>query len=153
MMAWLTKSVSDLGPKSENVVYNYSRYLAKFHDQTYIQTCFPSCVLILIMTLKLLKLIAQTVKFFIKDFFSKCAQIRSFLRIWSHLLKKSWMEHFIFRTVRRKCFDSVIRSTFVFRVVAILLPGNDVSVTLIRLLHFYLKLASFKIPAQTIFVC
>ena len=79
MMAWLTKSVSDLGPKSENVVYNYSRYLAKFHDQTYIQTCFPSCVLILIMTLKLLKLIAQTVKFFIKDFFSKCTQIRSFL--------------------------------------------------------------------------
>ena len=99
MMAWLTKSVSDLGPKSESVVYNYSRYLAKFHDQTYIQTCFPSCVLILIMTLKLLKLIAQTVKFFIKDFFSKCALIRSFLRIWSHLLKKSLMGNFIFCAV------------------------------------------------------
>ena len=99
MMAWLTKSVSDLGPKSENVVYNYSRYLAKFHDQTYIQTCFPSYVLILIMTLKLLKLIAQTVKFFIKDFFSKCTQIRSFLRIWSHLLKKSLMGNFIFCAV------------------------------------------------------
>ena len=98
-MACLTKSVSDLGPKSENVVYNYSRYLAKFHDQTYIQTCFPSCVLILIMTLKLLKLIAQTVKFFIKDFFSKCALIRSFLRIWSHLLKKSLMGNFIFCAV------------------------------------------------------
>ena len=98
-MAWLTKSVSDLGPKSENIVYNYSRYLAKFHDQTYIQTCFPSCVLILIMTLKLLKLIAQTVKFFIKDFFSKCTQIRSFLRIWSHLLKKSLMGNFIFCAV------------------------------------------------------
>ena len=28
-------------------------------------------------------------KFSIKDFFSKCDQIRSFLRIWSHLLKKS----------------------------------------------------------------
>ena len=27
-------------------------------------------------------------KFLIKDFFSKCDQIRSFLRIWSHLLKK-----------------------------------------------------------------
>ena len=99
MMAWLTKSISDLGPKSESVVYNYSRYLAKFHDQTYTQTCFPSCVLILIMTLNLLKLIAQTMKFFIKDFFSKCAQIRSFLRIWSHLLKKSLMGNFIFCAV------------------------------------------------------
>ena len=35
-------------------------------------------------------------KFSIKDFFSKCAQIRSFLRIWSHLLKKSLMENYIF---------------------------------------------------------
>ena len=31
----------------------------------------------------------------IKDFFSKCDEIRSFLRIWSHLLKKSFMENFI----------------------------------------------------------
>ena len=29
-------------------------------------------------------------------FFSKCEEIRSFLRIWSHLLKKSLMENFIF---------------------------------------------------------
>ena len=35
-------------------------------------------------------------KFSIKDFFSKCNQIRSFLQIWSHLLKKSLMENFIF---------------------------------------------------------
>ena len=34
-------------------------------------------------------------KFSIKGFFSKCNQIRSFLRIWSHLLKKSLMENFI----------------------------------------------------------
>ena len=38
-------------------------------------------------------------KFFIKDFFSKCDQIRSFLRIWSHLLKKYLMENFIFCAV------------------------------------------------------
>ena len=38
-------------------------------------------------------------KFSIKDFFSKCDQIRSFLRIWKHLLKKFWMENFIFRAV------------------------------------------------------
>ena len=35
-------------------------------------------------------------KFSIKDFFLKYDQIRSFLRIWSHLLKKSLMENFIF---------------------------------------------------------
>ena len=38
-------------------------------------------------------------KFSIKDFFSKRDQIRSFLRIWSHLLKKSLMENFIFLAV------------------------------------------------------
>ena len=35
-------------------------------------------------------------KFSIKDFFSKCNQIRSFLWIWSHLLKQSLLESFIF---------------------------------------------------------
>ena len=34
-------------------------------------------------------------KFSFKDFFSKRDQIRSFLRIWSHLLKKSLIENFI----------------------------------------------------------
>ena len=38
-------------------------------------------------------------KISIKDFFSKCDQIRSFLRIWSHLLKKSVMENLVFCAV------------------------------------------------------
>ena len=42
---------------------------------------------------------AQKMKFSIKDFFSKCDQIRSFLRIWSHSLKKSLMGNFIFCAV------------------------------------------------------
>ena len=42
---------------------------------------------------------AQKMKFSIKDFFRKRDQIRSFLRIWSHLLKKSLMENFIFYAV------------------------------------------------------
>ena len=42
---------------------------------------------------------AQKMNLSIKDFFSKCDQIRSFLRIWSHLLKKSLMEKFIFCAV------------------------------------------------------
>ena len=39
-------------------------------------------------------------EFSIKDFFSKCNQIRSFLRIWSHLLKKSLMKNFILCAVK-----------------------------------------------------
>ena len=38
-------------------------------------------------------------KFSIKNFFSKCDQIRSFLQTWSHLLKKSLMENFTFCAV------------------------------------------------------
>ena len=47
-------------------------------------------------------------KFSIKDFFSKCDQIRRGLRIWSHLLKKSLMKNLIFCAVY---IDSVIRLT------------------------------------------
>ena len=39
-------------------------------------------------------------KVFLSNFFSKCDQIRRFLRIWSHLLKKFLMENFIFCAVR-----------------------------------------------------
>ena len=39
-------------------------------------------------------------KFSSKDFFSKCDQIRCFLHIWLHLLKKSLLENFIFCAVR-----------------------------------------------------
>ena len=42
---------------------------------------------------------AEKLKFSIKDFFSKCDQIRSFQRIWPHLLKKSLMENFDFCAV------------------------------------------------------
>ena len=43
---------------------------------------------------------AQKMKFSIKDFFIECDQIRRQLRIWSHLIKKSLMENFIFCVVR-----------------------------------------------------
>ena len=48
---------------------------------------------------------AQKMQFFIEDFFSKCDQICSFLRIWSHLLKKYLMENFIFYAVIITEFD------------------------------------------------
>ena len=43
-------------------------------------------------------------KFSIKDFFSKCDQIRCFQQILSHLLEKSLMENFIFCAVKFACF-------------------------------------------------
>ena len=42
---------------------------------------------------------AQKMKFFIKGFFSTFDQIPSYFRIWSHLLKESLMENFIFRAM------------------------------------------------------
>ena len=41
----------------------------------------------------------QKMKFSIKNFFGKCDQICNFLQIWSHLMKKSLMENFIFCAV------------------------------------------------------
>ena len=46
---------------------------------------------------------AQKKKFCIKDFFSKCDQIRSLLRIWSHWLKKCSTENFFFVQCERWC--------------------------------------------------
>ena len=51
----------------------------------------------------------------INDFFSQCDQIRSFMRIRSHLLKKSLMENFIFyivKNLRNYQIYKTIRSTF-----------------------------------------
>ena len=49
--------------------------------------------------LKIMKKAAQKLKFSVKDLASTCDQIRSSLRIWSHLLKKSFVENFIFCAV------------------------------------------------------
>ena len=54
-------------------------------------------------------------KLSIKYFFSKCNHIRSFLRIWSHLLKKILIENLIFCAARQpiNCYEIFFRySTF-----------------------------------------
>ena len=43
---------------------------------------------------------AKKMKFSIKDFFSKCTQIRNFLRVRSHLLEKSSIQNFNFCEVQ-----------------------------------------------------
>ena len=65
-----------------NVIYYFSHKLlaAKLH------TC----------GFEVVTLTAQKMKLPSKNCISKCDQIHSFLRIWSHLLKKSLMENLIF---------------------------------------------------------
>ena len=55
---------------------------------------------------------AQKIVFSIKDFFSKCDQSRSFLRIWSHLLNKSLMENTIFCAVKKSAFGNFLIHIF-----------------------------------------
>ena len=50
---------------------------------------------------------AQEMKFSIRDFFSKCDQIGNYLWIWSHLLKKSLIENFIFCAVLLDVFNLI----------------------------------------------
>ena len=52
---------------------------------------------------------ARKIKFFIKDFFSKCGQIRRKLGTWSHLMKKSLMENFTLCAVDSYLFMCKIR--------------------------------------------
>ena len=48
-------------------------------------------------------------KFSVKNFFCKCDQNCSFLRIWSHLLKKSLMRNFIVCAVIRHWISATLR--------------------------------------------
>ena len=57
---------------------------------------------------------AQKMKFSSKDFFSKCDQIRFFLQISSHLLKKPLIENFIFCAVLKLFYITFDSYFFVF---------------------------------------
>ena len=54
----------------------------------------------------------QKMKLSLKNFLSKCDQIRSFLRIWIRLLKKSFMENFIFCAVLLGFFNWIYSYSF-----------------------------------------
>ena len=61
---------------------------------------------------------AQKMTFSIKYFFSKCDQIRSFLRIWSHFLKKSLIENVIFCAVLNAFLKLFFNNCFLWIIVA-----------------------------------
>ena len=70
------------------------------------------------------RITSQKMKFSTKDFFNKCDQIRSFLRIWSHLLRKSFMENFIFCTVNPKHYRPISVLAFVSNVLQRVIDGQ-----------------------------
>ena len=72
----------------------------------------------------------QKMKFSIIDFFSKCDQIRSFLRSWSCLSKKSLMENFIFCAVNSKRYS---------RYFADHIKKDHIKSTVKHLWYFHLK--------------
>ena len=80
-----------------------------------------------------------------KDFFSKCDQIRRKLRIWSHLLKKSLMENFIFCEV---CFPvsfvKFLKTPFLQNTSGQLLPAF--ASRKIECIHFYSCQPSKTLP-------
>ena len=67
---------------------------------------------------------AQKIKFSIKEFFSKCDQIRLVRRIWSHLLKKSLMENFIFWCSESSSFICVFGKLVIKAIKAIQNENN-----------------------------
>ena len=80
---------------------------------------------------------AQKNKFFIKNFLSKCVQIRRKLRICSHLLKKSLMENLIFgavggsRKVKKKSHKLILDGLLIFGGTSN--TGESLSVKLYKL--------------------
>ena len=81
-------------------------------------------------------LTAQKIKFSLTDFFSKCDQIRRKLRIWSHLLKKSVMENFIF------CAVSFLKPTLLYQRTTIYFL-NKTTYKVLKIIFFETHCMSF----------
>ena len=71
----------------------------------------------------------QKMNFSIKNFLSKCDQVRSFMRIWSHLLKKSSMENFIFcgKNCLAEKFTGTVESSSRTNALEYIICARDIS--------------------------
>ena len=67
---------------------------------------------------------AQKMKFSIKDFFSKCDQIRSFLRIWSNLLKKSTKDNFSFYALKLRIWSHLLKNLLIENFIYCVMIGK-----------------------------
>ena len=77
--------MSSISAEHNNLIKNFQKLVHKLFSKFYIGYEVRAT--------------AQKMMFTIKDFFSKCDQIRRKLRIWAHLLKTPLMENFIFCAV------------------------------------------------------
>ena len=88
--------------KQTYLVFNwFSKVLSKIKKLTFFFSFFIKFLDVIFIILSFTIYIfagyhCTKMKFCIKDFFSKCDQIHSFLQIWSRLLKKPLIENFIF---------------------------------------------------------
>ena len=81
--------------------FPHSDWIQRFAEQISVFSpnaakCGPEKLRIWYSWVKVWVLLHKKMKFSIKDYFSKCDQIRGIFRIWSHLLKKSLMENLNF---------------------------------------------------------
>ena len=103
---WTSVKTSNLSKEISEVAHRRSFKNLKCGSFEVLE-CYQKCSLPL-MFLESTNALPKKMMFYIKDFFSKCDQMRSFLHIWSHLLKKSLMENFIFCAVTRiSCLWSI----------------------------------------------
>ena len=98
-------------------ITNQIRVMEMLHDLRIFATIFlasntidlVSNLLPKLLKIRYQKLHCTKMKFSLKDFFSKCDELRRKLRIWSQLLKKSLMENFIFCAVLRIIISRKLR--------------------------------------------
>ena len=104
-------SCSELFRKTQQQIYLRKYCTCNFTDSEIRHLCFLANLQKLRQALlrNTQQHTAQTTKFSIKDFFSKCGQIRSFLRIMLHSLKKYFMENFIFSAVAATSESYILR--------------------------------------------
>ena len=92
----------------------------------------------------------KKIKFPIKDFFSKCDHIRSFLRIWSGLLKKSLIKISIFCTVMTLLSSSQHRTHGYFPLTFNILNQSVISWIKVTIPSLYLMALFNSLKVATV---
>ena len=93
---------------------------------------------------------AHKMKFFIKYFFSKCDQIRIKLRIWSHLLKKSSMEKFIFCAVISQNLQPVCDRIYWHVIETLVVPKKSLMYSIVCI--SYNRSVTFKVKTAVSYI-
>ena len=95
---WENPHIADIPPVSSREFLDIQAIITFAEDRLATASDFQEHLefVICFISIKSIKLRCTKNEVSVKDFFSKCDQIRKKLLIWSHLLKKSIIENFIF---------------------------------------------------------